>query len=60
MIVCCATPPLLIGGAMLLFKNSNVNWVWILMMLCPIAHIFMMKGHKKNSSHLKDDEQHRV
>lgn len=26
-------------------EGSNDYWVWLVILLCPLAHIFMTKGH---------------
>lgn len=53
MMVCCLVPML----ALLLFlpqikgATSGFNWSWAFLLLCPLMHIFMMKGmHGKGDS----------
>jgi len=44
MIVCCLVPAVLIVGFLSFFKGSNY-WSWLVILLCPLMHIFMMSGH---------------
>lgn len=53
MVLCCAIPVVLVIG-FALFKSSE-SWAWLFILLCPLMHIFMMKGHKHNENHEKDD-----
>lgn len=45
MAVCCLAPIILVLGLLSLYKGNNNYWVWLIILLCPLAHIFMMKGH---------------
>lgn len=65
MVLCCLAPIVLIIGFLFLFKGSNY-WVWLIILLCPLMHIWMMKGHRGKDSNkhkriirhaLKDSEQ---
>jgi hypothetical protein len=53
MILGCAA---MFGGFALLRSSgsglSSSNWAWLLILMCPIMHLFMMKGHNHDS----DDE----
>lgn len=46
MVLCCAIPIILIIGFTLLFKRSSNYLIWLIILLCPLMHFFMMKGHK--------------
>lgn len=48
MILACVAPIIIIIGVSSLFKVGNTSWVWLFILLCPLAHFFMMKGHKHN------------
>ncbi len=41
----CGVPIALIIGFLILFKSGS-DWTWLLILLCPLMHIFMMRGHK--------------
>lgn len=49
MVLCCLMPIVLIIGYSSLFKNSS-NYSWLIILLCPLMHIFMMRGHGQNNS----------
>ena len=50
MALCCATPAILIVAFLLLFKVKSSYLIWLAVLLCPVLHIWMMKGrgHKKS------------
>lgn len=50
MAICCLAPIVLIVGVLSFFKADNNYWAWLIILLCPLMHIFMMKGHKHNES----------
>jgi hypothetical protein len=46
MILCCAIPlALIIALPYLKFTFSSNGWFLLVLLLCPIAHLFMMCGH---------------
>ena len=49
-ILCCLIPIVLIIGFFSLFKGNSDCWIWLVFLLCPLMHIFMMKGHKHDES----------
>ena len=49
MIVCCLIPVVLIFGLLSIFKASGNYLFWAIILLCPLLHIFMMRGHKHNN-----------
>lgn len=55
MILCCVVPIVLAIGFLGLFKSSG-SLAWLFILLCPLMHIFMMKGHKHNENHEKDND----
>ena len=61
MILCCLIPIILIIVVGSLLKDGN--WIWLLILLCPLAHFFMMRGmhggHKqeKGKEENKDDQK---
>lgn len=58
MIICCLVPLVLIIGLLSFFKERADSWIWLIFLLCPLMHIFMMRGHKhdKSCKHETDDE----
>jgi copper chaperone CopZ len=44
MIIACALPILAIVGA-LYWYCGELSWYWLIVLLCPLMHIFMMKNH---------------
>ena len=55
MILCCAIPLILLG--MLSFGESLGSWgYYVLFLLCPLLHVFMMKSHSSHSNHGKDQQ----
>ncbi|MEK7172754.1 MAG: DUF2933 domain-containing protein [Patescibacteria group bacterium] len=50
MAVCCLAPVVLIVVSLALFKGSGKYLVWLMILLCPILHILLMRGHKNNNS----------
>ena len=55
MILCCAIPLILL--AVLSFGESLGSWgYFVLFLLCPLLHVFMMKGHGSHSDHGKDQQ----
>ena len=56
MIICCAIPLMLI--AVLSIWESLGSWgYYSLFFLCPLLHIFMMRGHGLHSNHGKDQQR---
>lgn len=50
MMVCCVMPLVLLIIAINFFGLSKSYLYWLIILLCPIMHFFMMKGmHKKHS-----------
>lgn len=47
MVVCCGVPIILIYIYFYFFKDNGIGdkWIWIIFLLCPVMHIWMMKGH---------------
>jgi hypothetical protein len=56
MVLCCAAP--IIGFLILSFIGLKESWgYYALFLLCPIAHIFMMRGMKSCSHGLNSLEK---
>lgn len=56
MIICCLAPLMILFVA-LKFFNVNKNYIaWIILLLCPLMHFFMMKDMHKE--HKTDDSTH--
>lgn len=64
MMACCIVPMLLLVAFLPQLKTaaanstSGFNWTWLIILLCPLMHFFMMKGmHGKGEScHDKKEE----
>ena len=46
MALCCLAPIILVVGFLSLFKGSSNSWFWLIVLLCPLLHIIIMRGHK--------------
>ena len=51
MAVCCLVPVILVIGFLSLYKGNSSYWTWLIILLCPLLHILMMKGHNHHHSH---------
>lgn len=51
MALCCLAPIVLIIGFFAFFKSGSNYWIWLIILLCPVLHILMMRGHKENESY---------
>lgn len=64
MIICCLIPVVLIVGLLSLFKGSGNYLFWVMILLCPLLHILMMRGHNKHDGHngkeKKEGPEHNV
>jgi len=49
-ILCCLAPLALIIGLLFLLKGSSNYLVWLVLLLCPVLHFWMMRGHKHNET----------
>ncbi len=47
-VLCCLVPIVLIIGFLSLFNEGSTYWIWLVILLCPILHIWMMRGHKSS------------
>jgi len=47
MALCCLAPIVLIIGVLAFFKGSSY-WIWLIILLCPVLHFLIMRGHKEN------------
>ena len=45
MAVCCLVPIILIAGFLSLYKRNGNDWIWLMILLCPLMHVLMMRGH---------------
>lgn len=52
MLICCAV---MIGGIFLIGRSGSGNWGILFILLCPLMHIFMMKGHMGHNDHKEDN-----
>ena len=50
MALCCLAPLALIIGFSAFFRGSS-SWVWLIILLCPVLHILMMRGHQENEAY---------
>lgn len=56
MIICCAVPLIILILAIYFLGVSNKYIFWLVVLLCPLMHFFMMKymhGDKKNGEEKK-------
>jgi len=49
MVLCCLLPIILVVGIIFLFGDGKRYGFWLIILLCPLAHIFMMRGHQRNN-----------
>lgn len=59
MIVCCAVPlALILALPYLGVSLSSSGWLLLVLLLCPLLHLFLMRGHghaeKKGHHHPKE------
>ena len=55
MIICCIVPLIILIVAVYIFGLSSKYLFWLVLLLCPIMHYFMMKDmHKGHSGENKD------
>lgn len=53
-ILAMAAIPLFIANAGVVksgANNGSLSWAWLLMLACPLMHIFMMRGHRHRGHH---------
>jgi len=41
--------PIIVLGILLIFGFNTGTFSFLLILLCPLAHIFLMRNHNKNS-----------
>lgn len=44
LIICCLAPVVIILGLTFLLKGGGKSWFWLLVLLCPLLHIWLMKA----------------
>lgn len=49
MLVCCGVPLVLLAVAVYFFGLDKSYLVWLIILLCPITHLFMMRDAHKES-----------
>ncbi|OGZ24594.1 MAG: hypothetical protein A2896_00580 [Candidatus Nealsonbacteria bacterium RIFCSPLOWO2_01_FULL_43_32] len=47
MALCCLASLALIIGFSAFFRGGSNYWVWLIILLCPVLHILMMRGHTR-------------
>ena len=47
MALCCLVPIALVIGFFAFFRGSSSYWVWLIILLCPVLHFWMMRQHNK-------------
>ena len=50
MVLCCTAPIILVVGFLVLFKGGG-SFAWLFILLCPVLHFWLMRGHKHNGDH---------
>ncbi len=53
MALCCLVPVGLVAGWLYLFKGSEGSWVWLILLLCPLMHVWMMRNNDERGSEKK-------
>ncbi len=55
MLVCC----IVMFAGFFFLHGSGGNWGWLIIVLCPLMHLFMMKGmsHDSDSHHHEKDNE---
>jgi len=53
MILCCLIPIVLIIGFFSLFKGNSDCWIWLIILLCPLMHFWLMRGHGEKGGKIK-------
>lgn len=57
MILCCAVPLAIVFGAVYWFGAPRSYLYWLVLLLCPLMHFFMMKDmHKTHGAHKEHAE----
>lgn len=59
MALCCLAPILAVFIVLPLFRGNGGNWVWAIILLCPLSHLLMMGGHRRGSA-CKPEEKKRT
>lgn len=59
MLVCCLVPMVALVAFLPQIRNSTsgFNWSWLIFLLCPLMHIFMMKGMHGDEKSCHDNEK---
>ena len=57
MAVCCLVPVILVIGFLSLSKGNSNYGTWLIILLCPLLHILMMKGHKHSHTCKKESDK---
>lgn len=57
MALCCLAPILIVFIVLPLFRGNNGSWIWLIILLCPLSHIFMMRGHGHDENCEKEKEE---
>ncbi len=54
MVICCVAPLALVSIAVYFFGLSKSYLYWLVFLLCPITHFFMMKDMHKEHTDKKE------
>ncbi|NLI93294.1 MAG: DUF2933 domain-containing protein [Peptococcaceae bacterium] len=63
MMACCIVPMIAVLAFLPQIRStaSGLNWTWLFILLCPLMHIFMMKGMMgEKSCHGEESESKQV
>ena len=55
--ICCLSPIILIIGTLSLYKGDGNYWLWLIILICPLSHIFMMGEHGRGGACEKESEK---
>ena len=57
MVFCCLLILVAAITAAKFFPQVGDNWFWLIILLCPLAHLLMMRGHKRNNTCGKESDK---
>ena len=56
MLICCLVPLGIIYGGIYFFGWNNSMLTWSILIICPLAHLFLMKDHMHHNHEQKRGE----